>query len=360
MADTAEFDTKSDGGRGPGSPILLGAWEKARILEHRRDDSYCVNWLVELDRALDPGLVADALDTLRPAFPLHFARLRLDNDRIGVTAVQDPGRTGKECLIHFPRFEGGIVAYARALANTRLDPFVTGLFLCHCIDGPVPLLAFQVTHVPGDGYTNHRFRAEFARAIGDLARGQTPKPPLSVKAHDVSLDEFHSRLPMEPRVLEDIVSKARRLCEPGMSVAAGCVGDDRYELRVFRAVVAPVRYAGLVSCTVSLRITPLAFLGRHSQRRCAPRLTQEKAVKAISSEYRSHATCGRYSAGNPRSAISSFPRVFRYSATTRPTLTGWRYASSIACRGANRTDLCTVTSLPFSGRPWFKRSATIP
>lgn len=244
-----------------GTPICLGPWEKAMVLEHLRDDSHCVNWMVELDTSLDPALVCAALEALRPAFPLHFARLQIANDGIGVVSIPDTAHPISAFLVEQAHFAGGGRAYARVLANMRLDPLVAGLFRCHFIAGPTPLLAFQVSHIAGDGYTNHLFRTAFAEVLDALVAGRRAEVVTPTAAYAVTLDEFHRGLPMEPRMFEDILRRATRLCMPEMRVPNATGQDDHYELRVFRAVVEPIRYARLIAHATALRITPLALLG---------------------------------------------------------------------------------------------------
>lgn len=246
-------------------PIPLGAWEKALADEHLRDDAHGTGWLVELDAPLRAGLVRDALDALRPAFPVHFSRVRPAPGG-GIEAV--PVRT--DVLVHRKYAAGGGRAYLGVMANARLHPVQDGLFRCHLVDGPVPMLGFQATHVVGDGYTNHRFRQAFAAALDALDHGRRPRIAAPPAAYAVPLDEIHARLPMRPRALDDVVRRALRLRTPRMTVAgapgspavAGPGGGGaRYALRVFRAVMEPAAFAPLVARAERLGVTPLALLG---------------------------------------------------------------------------------------------------
>ncbi len=53
----------------------IGPWERLLAADQRRDNGQVVGWMVALDRELDPGLAASALEAVRPAFPLYFARI---------------------------------------------------------------------------------------------------------------------------------------------------------------------------------------------------------------------------------------------------------------------------------------------
>lgn len=249
----------------PAAPVPLGAWEKALADEHLRDGAHGSAWLVELEAPLDPALVHDALQALRPAFPVHFSRVR-PRAGGGIEAVP-----GADVLLHRERAEGGGRAYLGVMANARLHPVEDGLFRCHLVDGPVPLLGFQATHVAGDGYTNHRFRQAFAAALDALSRGRRPEVRPPPAAYAVGLDEIHARLPMDPRALHDVVRRAARLRTPRMSLRArdpaGLAegeadgGGPCYALRVFRAVMEPEAFAPLVARAERLGVAPLALLG---------------------------------------------------------------------------------------------------
>jgi len=237
--------------------IPLGSWERLLALAHRRDNAFCAGWLAELDRPLDVDLVGAALAAVRGAYPAYFARVRDDGQNFVLQS--EPQRPIEEMIRHTPRFEGGGAAYVRALANDRLDPVDDGSVRCHLVDGPIPLIALQMTHVPGDGYGNWRLREALAGAIGALSGGLPAAVEPAEAVHDISYDGIRSALSMDVRAFEDVARRAGRLRELRMS--ADAPGDDgAYELRVFQASVDVPRYARVVSRARALGVTPVALL----------------------------------------------------------------------------------------------------
>lgn len=245
----------------PPGAIPLGAWEKAWVLEHLKDDASCVNWLVELNQAPDPSMVASALEAIRPGFPLYFSAVQVEEDGVSLVAHPRVDSPIDAYVVEHADVEGGGPCFARRLANTRLDPLDGGLLRCHCVSGPVSMLALQVAHVAGDAYTNHRFRTAFAAALHSLGSGRRPVVTAPQAAHAVPIEEVLARLPAAPRQLEDVVRRARRLRVPRMTVAAGYGGDRRFQIRVFRAEVEPERFAGVVRRARACGVTPLTLLG---------------------------------------------------------------------------------------------------
>lgn len=236
--------------------VVLGDWEKHWLLRHLDDDACCVNWLVELERPVDPGLVEAALAAVRRAFPFPFAGLRVADDGVRVLAVPRPERPTGDYLTYWPRAEGGFAAFVRTLANDRLDPLEDGLLRCHLVAGPVPMLAFKATHLVGDAYTNHWLRGAFVQAAGQLSAGRPADLAPPPTAYSLGVAEVASRLRVAPREIEDSVRRARRLRTPAMTAPA-----PGGELRVLRAVVPPERFAAVVRRAITLGVTPVALLG---------------------------------------------------------------------------------------------------
>ena len=236
--------------------IVLGDWEKHWLLQHLDDDACCVNWLVELERPVDPALVEAALAAVRRVFPFPFAGLRVAPGTASVLAVPRPRRPIGEYLTYWPQAEGGFESFARTLVNDRLDPLEDGLFRCHLVAGPVPMLAFKATHLIGDAYTNHWLRAAFAWASGQLHAGRPAELTSPPTAYSLGVADVMSRLRVAPREIEDSVRRARRLRVPAMTAPA-----PGGELRVLRAVITPARFATVVRRAIALGVTPVALLG---------------------------------------------------------------------------------------------------
>ena len=232
--------------------LAIGPWERAMLNAHAADDAFCVNWTVALDRPLDPGMVLDALTALRPAFPRYFARAertdttwRLRRDHAVAAVVRHHGRN-----------EGGARGVAGRLARTRLDPERDGLFRCHVIEGPEPVLAFQTTHVVGDGYTNHMMRSAFAAALGTLAGGGRPAAlPPALALPPPGPDDVAATLAPDPRAFAFELRRMLRLRPAQLPAAAG-----PFDVRVFRAVLPAEAFAPVMRRAARLAVTPLSLL----------------------------------------------------------------------------------------------------
>jgi hypothetical protein len=232
--------------------IAVGAWEHAMLQSHAIDDSMCVNWTVALDVCLEPTLVAAALAAIAPSFPRYFARAQQRGDRW----VLMPGPPEATLVFHRDSWLGGARGIAGRLARTRLDPERHGLFRCHLFDGPQPVLAFQATHVVGDGYTNHSFRTAFASAVSALSKGAQPQlPPPAALVGAVEPELVIASLTSDPRAFAAEVPQIRRLVLPLIPVQA-----DVSEIRVLRAVVSLEEFAPTMKRAVALSVSPVSLL----------------------------------------------------------------------------------------------------
>lgn len=231
--------------------LPIGGWERAMLNAHAADDGFCVNWTVALDAAPDPAAVAAALDAVRPAFPRYFALARRGADGWFLTG----GLPAAAVIRTHGGQEGGLAGFAGRLARTRLDPERDGLFRCHLVDGPDPLLAFQATHVVGDGHTNHAFRTAFAAALAQVAEGRRPEPLPPAPDHpSAGPDDVAALLAPDPRAFAVELRGMRQPVVPFLPAGAGDA-----PVRVFRTVVPLDRFAPVMRRAAGLGVTPLAL-----------------------------------------------------------------------------------------------------
>jgi hypothetical protein len=238
--------------------VRLGAWEKALLLDHLQDGARLAGWLVELDQPLDPARVAAALAAVRLAFPIYFARVEAAEDGIGALACPQPETPIERFLVHSTHVDGGGRGYLRHLANSPLHPLDDGLIRCHLVDGPVPMLGLQFSHIAGDSVGNARLRQALALAIA-APNGPSPGLTPAVGCHDLSIGQIEAILTMDARALPELARRRARL-RPLRLRSEHVEDDDRYVLRVFRAVVPPQRFAGVVAQARTLGVTPIAIL----------------------------------------------------------------------------------------------------
>jgi hypothetical protein len=238
--------------------VRLGAWEKALLLDHLQDGARLAGWLVELDRPLAPARVAAALATVRRAFPIYFARVEVADDGIGAIACAQPDTPIEKFLLHSAHGEGSGRGYLRHLANSPLHPLDDGLIRCHLVDGPVPMLGLQFSHISGDSVGNGRLRQALALAIAAPDRQPLALTP-AVGCHDLSIGQIEAALTLDVRALPEI-GRRRARRRPLRLLSDRVEPDDRYQLRVFRAVVPPRQFAGVVARARNLGVTPIAIL----------------------------------------------------------------------------------------------------
>lgn len=239
--------------------VRLGAWEKALVLDHLQDGARLAGWLVELDRPLDLARVVAALTVVRQAFPIYFARIEVAGNGIDALACPQPDTPIEKFLVHHVHIDGGGRGYLRRLANSLLHPLDDGLIRCHLVDGPVPMLGLQFSHIAGDSVGNARLRQALAFAIA-APNGQPPAFTPAVGCHDLSIGQIEAALTLDVRALPELGRRRARM-RPLRLYAPRVADDDRYELRVFRAVLPPRRFAAVVAQARSLGVTPIAILG---------------------------------------------------------------------------------------------------
>ena len=243
--------------------IPLGAIEKWLLFEQMEDPSFFTNWLVTLEQPLEQRLLARALEELRRLSPVHFSKIIVGDDGRQIAAEFDVERGIEEFIIVRDEWEGGAPSYLRHLLTHPLNPFSDGMFRCHCVMAPEPMVALQSSHVAGDGFTNNWLRATFVELYSRLCEGrddlETDQPKLD--GYNLRLGDFRPKIPVATIDFGGQTSP-RTMRRPRMSADARQLGEMPLECRVrtFRAVLDRSAFHGFFARVQGFGVSTLAYM----------------------------------------------------------------------------------------------------
>ena len=243
--------------------IPLGAIEKWLLFEQMEDPSFFTNWLVTLEQPLEQRLLGRALEELRRLSPVHFSRIGIADDGQQITAEFDPARDIDDFIIMRDEWEGGAHEYLRHLLTHPLNPFSDGMFRCHCVLSPEPMVALQSSHVAGDGFTNNWLRATFVELYSRLHEERkdldTGQPKLD--GYDLHLGDVRPKIPVATIDFGD-QTPPRTMRRPRMSADARDLGEMPLEcqVRTFRAELDRSAFRSFFARAQGFGVSTLAYM----------------------------------------------------------------------------------------------------